>query len=108
MSTQTAIAIPGTVNPDLERERKKATFDPELVAQILHGDLLAKRRHLGWYNDVAVLLFAVKSQLIMTMVFVFLHRDCSGKRLSIRRVLICDGYKTASRGYTSFTLQMKM
>jgi hypothetical protein len=37
----------GNVNPDLVRERQKATFDPEQLALILYGDILAKRRRLG-------------------------------------------------------------
>jgi len=47
MSVQTAKEIPGTVNPELQQERKKATFDPELMGLVLYGDLLAKRRHFG-------------------------------------------------------------
>jgi len=42
----TRTGVPASVNPELERERQKATFDPELVAQILHGDI-ARRRFFG-------------------------------------------------------------
>jgi len=45
------------VNPDLDRERRKAKIDVESVAVILYGDLLEKKRAAGLLFVKAINVF---------------------------------------------------